>query len=687
MNAERFRQVRNLFEAAVEKEPESRAGFLASATAGDADLRERVERLLEAHEQTVTFLDGSLTAPESLRTDPSRLEGRRLGVYEVLREIGRGGMGTVYLARRADGLFEQLVAIKVVNPDPVAPEVIERFHQERQILASLEHPNIARIFDAGNTEEGWPYFVMEYVQGKPIDVWCDERRLDLSERLRLFRSVCAAVHYAHQHRVIHRDLKPSNILVTEVGEVKLLDFGIAKLVRRDMDATTRLETQAGLRLMTPEYASPEQVRGEEVTPLTDVYALGVVLYELLTGRRPYRLKSRVLHEVVRIISEEPPVRPSTAVLREEIRTQADGLTLTIAPGLMSAPREGSPIDLKRRLSGDLDGILLRTLEKEPLRRYRSAELLSQDIERHLKGQRVEASVEGPVHRLQRRLNRHRTGLLLGLGIGVAYLSGGLWINRTGAAAIIACAALLGIWRIATDKTLGPRISYHFSGPGPFVVLLLLPLAASIILPPPVAGWPRTWLLMSASGLAIAAAVLLSAAWLSRSYWAGELLLAVKTPEDQTLALVMVALQAIMQLRDLAAKGSRLEYVLLAGFFVSMLLYGWLATRHIEFRERGILYRGRLLPWLRIERYCWEKHSPPTGLASLDISGRVAKDVIRLEMQRLFTFLPPVRIRVPVENRAEITSILDRHLSIWPDGPHSSDKVSPAECPLGYQSPK
>jgi serine/threonine protein kinase len=206
-------------------------------------------------------------------------------------------MGTVYLARRDDGLFQQQVAIKVVTPESAGGEIVQRFEQEREILASLEHPNIARIYDGGSTEEGWPYFVMEYVEGKPIDQWCEDRKLNVSERVRLFRGVCAAVHYAHQHRVIHRDLKPSNILVTADGTVKLLDFGIAKLVRVEADQRTALVTRTGIRLMTPEYASPEQVRAEETTPLTDLYSLGVILYELVTGRRPYRLKSRIFHEV------------------------------------------------------------------------------------------------------------------------------------------------------------------------------------------------------------------------------------------------------------------------------------------------------------------------------------------------------------------------------------------------------
>jgi serine/threonine protein kinase len=309
MTPERFRQVRNLFEAALERDPEIRLRFVAEAAGPDDDLRTEVTRMLEAHHREVTFLDGTLTAPPSLRTDPRRLEGRTLGPFEILSEIGRGGMGTVYLARRADGLFEQRVAVKVVTPSSGSEEVVRRFEQERSILASLEHPNIARIFDGGCTEEGWPYFVMEYVDGQTIDEWCDERRLNTSERIRLFRAVCAAVHHAHQHGIIHRDLKPGNILVAKDGTVKLLDFGIAKVVRSD---TQNTQTHTLLGLMTPEYASPEQLRGEGTTPLTDVYALGVILYELLTGRRPYRLNSRTFQEFVRAVCDETPILASRA---------------------------------------------------------------------------------------------------------------------------------------------------------------------------------------------------------------------------------------------------------------------------------------------------------------------------------------------------------------------------------------
>jgi eukaryotic-like serine/threonine-protein kinase len=427
--------------------------------------------MLDAHESTVTFLDGALAAPAELRTDPRRLEGRRLGNYEILREIGRGGMGTVYLARRSDGLFEQQVAIKVVTPESAGHEVIERFEQERAILASLQHPNIARLYDAGSTEEGWPYFVMEYVEGKPIDQWCDDRKLNISERIRLFRAVCDAVQFALQHRVIHRDLKPANILVTEQGTVKLLDFGIAKLVSVDADQKTALATRTGTRLMTPEYASPEQVRAEEITPLSDLYSLGVILYELVTGRRPYRLKSRIFHEIVRVVCEQPPTRPSSVVTEIEERPGEGGRTVTIAPGVLSGSREGTPSDLKRRLSGDLDGILLKALEKDPRRRYRSVDQFSMDLDRHLKGEPVLVAKAGLFADSVRVASKYRFGILVGLVLLVAFITGGIRIDWRGIALVAGTAAALGLWHLATDRELGARISETGFGGATVVIIV------------------------------------------------------------------------------------------------------------------------------------------------------------------------------------------------------------------------
>ena len=388
MTPERLRRIRAVYEAALELGPALREAFLERECQTDGDLRSEVERLLGARERLPEWLAGPLLGPagpvlDAMTKATPGMEGRQLRGYELIREIGRGGMGTVYLAERTDGTFHKKVAIKIVRAEKNNSEILERFRREREILASLDHPNIARLLDGGSTEEGLPYFVMEFVDGQPIHRWCDERKLNVGQRLELFRNVCAAVQYAHQHLVVHRDLKPGNILVTADGTVKLLDFGIAKLL--DTAPTGELPaTITMMRLMTPEYASPEQVKGKAITTLTDVYSLGMVLYELLTGHRPYRLLSAAMHEVARMISEEEPTRPSDVVSTTEAGQEGERGKQPITPKAVSEVREGDPNRLRKRLQGDLDSILLTTLRKEPARRYSSVEAFSDDLRRHLK---------------------------------------------------------------------------------------------------------------------------------------------------------------------------------------------------------------------------------------------------------------------------------------------------------------
>src|SRR5690606_20871585 len=276
---------------------------------------------------------------------------------------------------RDDGQFRKAVAVKLVRRGLEDPQALRRFRHERQILAALEHPNIDRLLDGGVSDDGRPYLVMEHVEGEPLDRYCDARRLPVEARLALFTAVCEAVRYAHRNLVVHRDLKPGNILVTGDGTVKLLDFGIAKLLEADDDADDVPLTRTGLRPMTPEYAAPEQIRGEAVTTATDVYALGVVLYELLTGRRPYTAATTSLYETERAVLEQAPERPSTAVLKAGDRADDRG---------------ASPKALHRRLRGDLDTLLLTALRKEPERRYPSADALADDIRRHLEGRPLTA---------------------------------------------------------------------------------------------------------------------------------------------------------------------------------------------------------------------------------------------------------------------------------------------------------
>jgi serine/threonine protein kinase len=400
MTLERFRQIRNLYEAALEKEIAGRSTFLAQACQGDDELGREVAKLLIANEHATAFIDGPLLGtldPGAVDDAMPRMEGRRVGAYLILRELGRGGMGTVYLASREDDVVHNQVAIKIVRARVGETDILRRFRQERKILATLDHPAIARFIDGGSTEEGLPYFVMDYVDGERIDSWCDRRKVNVTGRLKLFQAVCEGVQYAHQHLVVHRDLKPANILVTADGHVKLLDFGIAKVLQPEDASGTDLSTLTLLRGMTPEYASPEQVMGEAIHTTSDIYALGVVLYELLTGHRPYKMRSHILVEVARVICEEEPMRPSAAI------SEAD------TPEI-SDVREGDPVHLRKRLRGDLDNILLKALQKGPSQRYSSADQFSEDVSRHLEGLPVGARTDTVWYRAGKFIRRHQVGL-------------------------------------------------------------------------------------------------------------------------------------------------------------------------------------------------------------------------------------------------------------------------------------
>jgi len=331
---------------------------------------------------------------------------RRIGPYKLIRELGRGGMGTVWLAARADEQFEKRVALKVVRASD-SEEVLRYFRRERQILAGLEHPNIARLLDGGTTDDGLPYFVMEHVEGVPIDRYCDEHKLPVPERLRLFEAVCSAVQHAHRSLVVHRDLKPSNILVTSEGIPKLLDFGIAKLLNPGVAGGLSQDT---VLAMTPEYASPEQVRGRAITTATDVYSLGVILYELLTGHRPYRVKSHEHVEMLKAVCEVEPERPSTAVGRTEERQQPDGTTVTTTPEETGRLRHETPQRLRKRLKGDLDAMVMAALQKDPLHRYASVEGLARDIHRYLDGLPITARKTSTMYRLRKLAGRHKLGV-------------------------------------------------------------------------------------------------------------------------------------------------------------------------------------------------------------------------------------------------------------------------------------
>jgi eukaryotic-like serine/threonine-protein kinase len=424
MSAERWQKVKDIFGAALELRPDERHRFLAQACAGDEQLQSEVESLVASFECAADFIAAPVVEDTFKLLDEQRsksVAGRRLGQYEIIRELGQGGMGAVYLALRADDQYQQQVAIKLVKQGFENQFIVQRFLAERQILANLDHPHIARLLDGGTTDDGAPYLVMEYIEGLPIDEYCDEHKLPTLERLKLFRTICSAVQYAHQNLVIHRDIKPSNILVTNDGTPKLLDFGIAKLLSPADAAPTVERTATALRLMTPDYASPEQVRGEPVTTSTDVYSLGVLLYKLLTGHHPYRFTTPLPQEIERVICEQEPERPSTAVAermkdesgRMKKRMKDEGgrmknISASFHPSSFILHPSGVPHP--SALRGDLDNIVLMALRKEPARRYASVGEFSEDIQRHLAGLPVRARQDTFAYRGAKFIRRHKVGV-------------------------------------------------------------------------------------------------------------------------------------------------------------------------------------------------------------------------------------------------------------------------------------
>jgi tetratricopeptide (TPR) repeat protein len=394
VTTERWRRVEEIFNTAVTVAPAKRAQVVAEACQGDAALQSEVLSLLQYEESADNLLNAAMCSAVrevSEVRDPDI--GLQIGPYQVVSEIGRGGMGAVYVAVRSDPHYLQTVAIKLIPRGLNSAMIVQRFRQERQILANLTHPNIGSILDGGSTDDGRPYIVMEFIEGEPITDYCEKLRLGINKRIELFRTVCSAVHHAHQKLVIHRDIKPGNVLVDTEGMVKLIDFGVAKLLAPDLVPGGPPSTEVANRLMTPDYASPEQLRGEELTTATDVYSLGVLLYELLTQRRPFRVTGHSYRDMEKIVCSEEPARPSEVA--------------------------GLPAGLHNQLKGDLDNIVLKAISKERERRYSSAGQLAEDLSRYVRGEPVIARRDTFRYRTGKLIKRYRVAILT---TGLAFLS-------------------------------------------------------------------------------------------------------------------------------------------------------------------------------------------------------------------------------------------------------------------------
>lgn len=398
MPQEKWDWIQEIFLEAADLHPSERAVFLDRACSGNREARIEVESLLRADTTGESAVCAAIESEIASMLEESSVVGVRLGPYRLLKEIGRGGMGAVYLAERADGQFQKQVAVKMVRPGLDTEFILARFRRERQVLGRFDHPNIGKLLDGGTAANGTPYFVMEYIDGDWITRYCRSKALGVEERLRLFLRVCSAVHYAHLQFVVHRDLKPGNILVDSKGEPKLLDFGICKLLYRDQDDDQNGSVTIGTGLLTPQYACPEQVRGEPVTSASDVYSLGAVCYELMTGAPPYIFSELTPQVVEQVVCQQDVIAPSEVARQDNAKLAA-------------------------QLRGDLDTIILHAMRKEPTRRYETVERLADDIRKHLADEPITARPDDFMYRSGKFLRRNRLRLGVGLALVVAFAAG------------------------------------------------------------------------------------------------------------------------------------------------------------------------------------------------------------------------------------------------------------------------
>ncbi len=592
---------------------------------------------------------------------------QHVGPYKLLREIGRGGMGTVYLAERAGDSEQRRVALKLIRAQAYRTIISSRLDREAQILSAVDHPNIVRLIEAGASGDGLVYLVMEYVEGTRIDEYCDSLRLSVRERMALFLQLCSAVDYLHRQGIVHRDLKPGNILVEQSGNVKLLDFGIARMLRPTVEETLTL-TQAGLMMMTPTYASPEQIRSEPVSAATDIYSLGLILYELLTGHWPYRIESFRFHEIARAICEGLPRRAAEVV---KTREHAVGTGKEITPGDVAVARKCTSDELSRNLRGNIDCILQGALAKDPRDRYRSTRALSDDVTAHLDGHEVTASR----HRLRPVLKviaQHRTPIVAAAALIVSVPTGAVRIGGAGWITFLAAAVVLALWWAATDPKIGERIAESpiLKSVNLIVGLQVLVMACDAFVWPP---YVSTIVLTSVAFLCTAWLCTALVGWLEREKWGGPLLLDASLPwkDQHTRVILGLYLLTGMLINPIVlVRGTNGAHRLL-GFMAATAIVAtvWLVSSaggKLEFRQRGIVWVGRLYRWNDVDSFEWDTHSEaPQQLFGSPTRG----NILKLRIRRKLSFLPPVRIPVTPERVQEANSLLSRLLSSWPPTPH------------------